>query len=53
MGKEIHETTNTVAEAVTIVEAVKFYRSLQYTHVGIQTDSMLMKKIIIVEWKPP
>lgn len=53
VGKEIQETTNTVAEAVAIVEALKFCRSQQYTQVCIQTDSMLMKKIISGEWKPP
>ncbi|XP_019241572.1 PREDICTED: uncharacterized protein LOC109221549 [Nicotiana attenuata] len=53
VGKQIHETTNTVAEAVAIVEALQFCRSQHMTQVCIQTDSMLMKKIITGEWKPP
>lgn len=53
VGKEIHETTNNVAEAIAIVEALKFCRSQQYTQVCIQTDSMLMKKVISGECKPP
>ncbi|XP_016482344.1 uncharacterized protein LOC107803221 [Nicotiana tabacum] len=52
-GKEINEATNTEAEAVAIVEALKFCRMQLYPQVYVQTDSMLMKKIMEGSWKPP
>ncbi|XP_070021835.1 uncharacterized protein [Nicotiana sylvestris] len=52
-GKEIEETTNTVAEAKAMVEALRLCRFQQYSHVWLQTDSMLLKKIIDGIWKPP
>ncbi|XP_019248489.1 PREDICTED: uncharacterized protein LOC109227749 [Nicotiana attenuata] len=51
--KEINETTNTEAEAMAIVEALRYCRMQQYSQVCVQTDSMLMKKIIEGMWKPP
>ncbi|XP_075097373.1 uncharacterized protein LOC142174882 [Nicotiana tabacum] len=51
VGKEIEETTNTVAEAKA-VEALRFCRFQQYSHVWLQTDSMLLKKIMDGIWKP-
>ncbi|XP_070010908.1 uncharacterized protein LOC142162804 [Nicotiana tabacum] len=53
VGKEIKETTNTVAEAKAMVEALRFCRFQQYSHVWLQTDSMLLKKIMDGIWKPP
>ncbi|XP_070011225.1 uncharacterized protein [Nicotiana sylvestris] len=53
VGKEIEETTNIVAEAKAIVEALRFCRFQQYSHVWLQTDSMLLKKIMDGIWKPP
>lgn len=53
VGKEINETTNTEAKAMAIVEALRFCRFQQYSHVCVQTDSMLMKKIMDGSWKPP
>ncbi|XP_075092316.1 uncharacterized protein LOC142172566 [Nicotiana tabacum] len=53
VGKEIEETTNTVAEAKAMVEALRFCRFHQYSHVWLQTDSMLLKKIMDGIWKPP
>ncbi|XP_070008763.1 uncharacterized protein [Nicotiana sylvestris] len=53
VGKEIEETTNTVAEAKAMVEALRFCRFQQYSHVWLQTDSMLLKKIMDGIWKPP
>lgn len=44
--KKINETTNTKAEAMAIVEALRFCRMQQYPQVCIQTDLMLMKKIM-------
>ncbi|XP_070007310.1 uncharacterized protein [Nicotiana sylvestris] len=44
VGKEIEETTNTVAEAKAMVEALRFCRFQQYSHVWLQTDSMLLKR---------
>ncbi|XP_075099497.1 uncharacterized protein LOC142176265 [Nicotiana tabacum] len=53
VGKEIEETTNTVAEAKAMVEALRFCRLKQYSHVWLQTDSMLLKQIMDGIWKPP
>ncbi|XP_019234932.1 PREDICTED: uncharacterized protein LOC109215344 [Nicotiana attenuata] len=53
LGKEINEAINTEAEAVAIVDALRFCRLHQYSHVWIQIDSMLMKKIIDGTWKTP
>ncbi|XP_075088070.1 uncharacterized protein LOC142170146 [Nicotiana tabacum] len=53
VGKEIEETTNTVAEAKAMVEALRFCRFHQYSHVWLQTDSMLLKMIMDGIWKPP
>ncbi|XP_075100498.1 uncharacterized protein LOC142176491 [Nicotiana tabacum] len=53
VGKEIEETTNIVAEAKAMVEALRFCRFHQYSHVWLQTDSMLLKKIMVGIWKPP
>ncbi|XP_070022541.1 uncharacterized protein [Nicotiana sylvestris] len=53
VGKEIEETTNTVAETKALVEALRFYRFQQYSHVWLQTDSMLLKKIMDGIWKLP
>ncbi|XP_075080127.1 uncharacterized protein LOC142165483 [Nicotiana tabacum] len=53
VGKEIEETTNTVAEAKAMVEALRFCRFQQYSHVWLHTDSMLLKKIMDGIWKPP
>nr|XP_016509454.1 PREDICTED: uncharacterized protein LOC107826922 [Nicotiana tabacum] len=53
VGKEIEETTNTVAEAKAMVEALRFCRFQQYSHVWLQTDSMLLKKIMDGIWKSP
>ncbi|XP_075092253.1 uncharacterized protein LOC142172518 [Nicotiana tabacum] len=53
VGREIEETTNTVAEPKAMVEALRFCRFQQYPHVWLQTDSMLLKKIMDRIWKPP
>ncbi|XP_070007342.1 uncharacterized protein [Nicotiana sylvestris] len=53
VGKEIEETTNTVAEAKAMVEALRFCRFQQYSHVWLQTNSMVLKKIMDGIWKPP
>nr|XP_009786710.1 PREDICTED: uncharacterized protein LOC104234773 [Nicotiana sylvestris] len=53
VGKEIEETTNTVAEAKAMVETLRLCRFQQYSHVWLQTDSMLLKKIMDGIWKPP
>ncbi|XP_019253806.1 PREDICTED: uncharacterized protein LOC109232489 [Nicotiana attenuata] len=53
VGKEIEETTNTVAEAKAMVEALRFCRTQQYSHIWLLTDSMLLKKIMDGLWKPP
>ncbi|XP_070012048.1 uncharacterized protein [Nicotiana sylvestris] len=53
VGKEIEETTNIVAEAKAMVEALRFCSFQQYSHIWLQTDLMLLKKIMDGIWKPP
>ncbi|XP_070021920.1 uncharacterized protein [Nicotiana sylvestris] len=53
VGKQIKETTNTVAEAKDMVEVLRFCRFQQYSHVWLQTNSMLLKTIMDGIWKPP
>ncbi|XP_075098931.1 uncharacterized protein LOC142175826 [Nicotiana tabacum] len=53
VGKEIEETTNTIAEAKAMVEALRFCRFKQYSHVWLQPDSMILKKIMDGIWKAP
>ncbi|XP_019257601.1 PREDICTED: uncharacterized protein LOC109235804 [Nicotiana attenuata] len=52
-GKEISEGTNTTAEAKAIYEALKYCIQHGYVLIDIHTDSMLLKNVIIGEWKPP
>lgn len=42
-GKEIHEGTNTVAEAMAIQEALRYCINHDLANIWIQTDSMLLK----------
>nr|XP_016433563.1 PREDICTED: uncharacterized protein LOC107760057 [Nicotiana tabacum] len=46
IGREITEGSNTEAEVVEIVEALRLCRAHNYTHIWLQTDSMLLKNII-------
>ncbi|XP_019242654.1 PREDICTED: uncharacterized protein LOC109222796 [Nicotiana attenuata] len=52
-GKEIHEASNTVAEAKAIYEALRFCVQHDYILIDLHTDSMLLKNLITGEWKPP
>ncbi|XP_075099099.1 uncharacterized protein LOC142175984 [Nicotiana tabacum] len=52
-GKEIQEGTNTVAEVVTIQEALRYCINPDLTNIWIQTDSMMLKRVITGIWKPP
>lgn len=51
--KEINEVSNTEAEAIAIVETPRLCRSHNYSHIWLQTDSMLLKNIIEGSWKSP
>ncbi|XP_019240114.1 PREDICTED: uncharacterized protein LOC109220105 [Nicotiana attenuata] len=53
LGREITEGSNNEAEAVAILEALRICRTLNYSHIWLQTDSMLMKNTIEGTWKPP
>lgn len=44
--KTIEETSNTVAEAKVILEACKHYRKEEINQVIIETDSLLLYKVI-------
>nr|XP_016460879.1 PREDICTED: uncharacterized protein LOC107784288 [Nicotiana tabacum] len=45
-GREISEGTNNESEAVAIVEALKKCKNLNYFHIWLQIDSLLLKNII-------
>nr|XP_016513320.1 PREDICTED: uncharacterized protein LOC107830307 [Nicotiana tabacum] len=53
LGMEIAEGSNTEAEAVAIVEALKLCKTQNYSQIWLQTDSLLLKNIIEGSWKPP
>ncbi|XP_019228301.1 PREDICTED: uncharacterized protein LOC109209485 [Nicotiana attenuata] len=52
-GKEIHEGSNSVAEAKAIYEVMQYCVQQDYVLIDLHTDSMLLKKAITGEWKPP
>lgn len=52
-GREINEGSNNEAEAEAMVEALRICRSLNYSNIWLQTDSLLLKNIIDGIWKPP
>ncbi|XP_059295437.1 uncharacterized protein LOC132048767 [Lycium ferocissimum] len=52
-AKEIGEATNTESEAIALLEAAKFYLSKHMYSFILETDSMMMKKIVDREWRPP
>ncbi|XP_075108822.1 uncharacterized protein LOC142180675 [Nicotiana tabacum] len=52
-GREINEGSNNEAEAEVMVEALRVCRSLNYSNIWLQTDSLLLKNIIDGIWKPP
>ncbi|XP_070041045.1 uncharacterized protein [Nicotiana tomentosiformis] len=53
LGREIQEVTNNEAEAITILEALRYCVQHRYTHILLQTDSMLMKNVIDGTWIAP
>ncbi|XP_009784324.2 uncharacterized protein [Nicotiana sylvestris] len=52
-GKLIHDTTNNVAEALEIVEALKYCEEKGFAQVILQTDSLLLKNAIEGIWAVP
>lgn len=52
-GKEIPENTNTMAEALAILEALRYYSQNHITRIWLQNDSTLIKNVIEGNWKPP
>ncbi|KAH0777413.1 hypothetical protein KY290_008824 [Solanum tuberosum] len=52
-GGSMENTTNTVAEAKAILEACKHCKQSQYNQIIIQTDSMLMCKVLKEQWLVP
>ncbi|XP_016470893.1 uncharacterized protein LOC107793125 [Nicotiana tabacum] len=53
LGREINATTNTEAETVAILEALRICSAHNYMQVWLQTDSLLLKNIVEGLWKPP
>ncbi|XP_075082707.1 uncharacterized protein LOC142166891 [Nicotiana tabacum] len=52
-GKTIQETTNTVAEALAILEALRYAAQHNFNYIWLQTVSMLLNNVIEGCWKPP
>ncbi|XP_060195431.1 uncharacterized protein LOC132624709 [Lycium barbarum] len=45
--------TNTQAEAMAIVQALRYMKERQYQQIIIETDSLLLKNIILKVWETP
>ncbi|XP_060195461.1 uncharacterized protein LOC132624750 [Lycium barbarum] len=45
--------TNTQAEAMVIVQALRYMKERQYQQIIIETDSLLLKNIILKVWEIP
>uniref|UniRef100_A0A1S4AMC6 RNase H type-1 domain-containing protein n=1 Tax=Nicotiana tabacum TaxID=4097 RepID=A0A1S4AMC6_TOBAC len=52
-GKVIHDTTNNEAEALAILEALKYCEEKGYNRIILQTDSLLLKNTIEGLWNVP
>lgn len=52
-GKEVHETTNTVAESLAILEALRYCRLHQPNNIWLETNSIMVRNVIVGNWKPP
>ncbi|XP_060182250.1 uncharacterized protein LOC132611910 [Lycium barbarum] len=52
-AKEIEETTNTVSEAKALLGAARFCLAKHVYSFILEIDSLLLKKILDREWKPP
>nr|XP_009765020.1 PREDICTED: uncharacterized protein LOC104216622 [Nicotiana sylvestris] len=51
--KEIGETTNIVAKAKVLVEGLTYYVERQFHPLIMETDSLVLRKIINGEWETP
>lgn len=49
----MEETTNTVAEATAMLKASKHCKHSSYDKVILQTDSLLLQKVLTGEWSCP
>ncbi|XP_075077209.1 uncharacterized protein LOC142163953 [Nicotiana tabacum] len=52
-GREIQDSTNTEAEAVAMVEALKHYVEHSYLQIWLQTDSLLLNNTVDGTWSSP
>ncbi|KAK6786237.1 hypothetical protein RDI58_014762 [Solanum bulbocastanum] len=52
-GATIESTTSTMAEAKTILEASKHCKEQNHNQIIIQTDSMLMYRVLTEDWEIP
>lgn len=52
-AEEIFEVTNNIAKARSIHEALKYIASSHLSPCVIETDSLLMKKVLDDDWEPP
>lgn len=52
-GKEIQDSTNTEAEAVAILEALRYCHLHGISNIWLETNSMLLKNVIMENWRIP
>lgn len=50
-GEPIEDVDSMQAEAITFLHVAKYYKQTQNSKVIIQIDSLIMKQILIEEWK--
>lgn len=53
MLQEVQETTNTIAEVMAMVEALRYCSQHNITQICLQTDSMMLNNVIEGIWKLP
>lgn len=52
-ANEIHDATNNIAEAKAILEVLRYIVHSQLPPCLIQTDFLLMKRVLDDVWEPP
>ncbi|XP_075083401.1 uncharacterized protein LOC142167142 [Nicotiana tabacum] len=53
LGREVPPATNNEAEALAILEALRYCVDHRFTQFWLQTDSMIMKNVLNGNWMPP
>lgn len=53
LGREVPPATNNEAEALAILEVLRYCVDHRFTQFWLQTDSMIMKNVLNGTWIPP